>query len=546
MQQLRSRGSSLFGSQLKRKALNSWTAIQDTYFSTVDIFERHKVVFTIGTSVASVATAWAGYSLRHLHDSKVDQRLEGIENAMKKNYHLEHAEFKKLVDPGHSSVAACIATAGTAFVIGVNEKAFGSSCCNVKLSDVIRRTKLFSDKSQDGMAAALAPSVGDGVCASMIEPQDYICEEHPNCCLNSSIVDVFLSHEPQSTATKNMIHISQMIRAGTIAMYDYDDDDDDEKNREHYGQTSPPVNNMTSIPNDLPLFLSYGGADALSDINDVQLLLDSLKDHEGDKLVKQYRVDHAHADYVMSANAKQDNSTSVSSLNAKDGICKSVVEPLGYACQEHTVTTKDGYILSLQRMPSGLSGQAADKPPVLLQHGLIVDGVTWLMSLPDESLAFILADNGYDVWISNGRGTRFSRGHASIDPYDSAYWDWTWDELAAYDLPATFQYVHEQTGQNLHYVGHSQGTLIALAAFSQGKLLNMLRSAVLLCPVAYLNHLTSPFARGLVDLFVAEDLYWLGQHEFSLRGPVVNKLLEDICIMPGIDCSDLLTAITGI
>nr|XP_034915639.1 uncharacterized protein LOC118049661 [Populus alba] len=206
-----------------------------------------------------------------------------------------------------------------------------------------RRTKLFSDKSQDGMAAALAPSVGDGVCASMIEPQDYICEEHPvttedgcilslqripawdcqhsgnqlqlrpgqNCCLNSSIVDVFLSHEPQSTATKNMIHISQMIRAGTIAMYDYDDDDDDdddddEKNREHYGQTSPPVNNMTSIPNDLPLFLSYGGADALSDINDVQLLLDSLKDHEGDKLVKQYRVDHAHADYVMSANAKQD------------------------------------------------------------------------------------------------------------------------------------------------------------------------------------------------------------------------------------------------
>ncbi|KAH8489562.1 hypothetical protein H0E87_024977 [Populus deltoides] len=118
MQQLRSRGSSLFGSQLKRKTLNSWTAIQDTYFSTKDIFERHKVVFTIGTSVASVATAWAGYSLRHLHDSKVDQRLEGIENAMKKNYHLEHSEFKKLVDPGHSSVAACIATAGTAFVIG--------------------------------------------------------------------------------------------------------------------------------------------------------------------------------------------------------------------------------------------------------------------------------------------------------------------------------------------------------------------------------------------------------------------------------------------
>lgn len=26
----------------------------------------------------------------------------------------------------------------------------------------------------------------------------------------------------------------------------------------------------------------------------------------------------------------------------------------------------------------------------------------------------------------------------------------------AYDLPATLQYVHDQTGQKLHYVGHSQ------------------------------------------------------------------------------------------
>ena len=34
------------------------------------------------------------------------------------------------------------------------------------------------------------------------------------------------------------------------------------------------------------------------------------------------------------------------------------------------VTTVDGYILSLQRIPSGRSGKKADKPPVLIQHGL--------------------------------------------------------------------------------------------------------------------------------------------------------------------------------
>lgn len=95
---------------------------------------------------------------------------------------------------------------------------------------------------------------------------------------------------------------STVIREGNIAMYDYNDEDE---NRKHYGQPTPPVYSMTSIPNDLPLFLSYGGADALSDVKDVQLLLDSLKDHDGDKLVVQYRDDYAHADYVMGQNAKQ-------------------------------------------------------------------------------------------------------------------------------------------------------------------------------------------------------------------------------------------------
>ena len=86
-------------------------------------------------------------------------------------------------------------------------------------------------------------------------------------------------------------------------MYDYKDADE---NTKHYGQPTPPAYNMTSIPNDLPLFLTYGGKDALSDVNDVKLLLDNLKDHGGDKLVVQYREDYAHADYVIAQNAKQD------------------------------------------------------------------------------------------------------------------------------------------------------------------------------------------------------------------------------------------------
>ncbi|TYJ27779.1 hypothetical protein E1A91_A07G212500v1 [Gossypium mustelinum] len=232
--------------------------------------------------------------------------------------------------------------------------------------------------------------------------------------------------------------------------------------------------------------------------------------------------------------------------SSDNGICKSMVETHGYDCEEHTVTTQDGYILSMQRIPVGRSGGTpGNRPPVLLQHGILMDGITWLLLPPEQSLAFVLSDNGYDVWIANSRGTKYSKGHKSLSPKDPAYWDWSWDELVAYDLPATFQYIYDQTGQKLHYVGHSQGILIALAALSKDQLLNMLRSAALLCPIAYMGQMTSPLAKNAADNFIAEAVYWLGLSEFDPRGDAVVNLLKDICSKPGIDCTNLLTSFTG-
>ncbi|TQE00132.1 hypothetical protein C1H46_014242 [Malus baccata] len=122
MQRLRSSGTLLSSSQaitrLRKKAFRSWAAVQDTYFSIKDIFEGHKVVFTVGTSIASVATAWFGYTLRHLHESRVDQRLESIEKVMKNNHNLEQSEIRNIMDSGTIGLPSCIATAGTTLVIG--------------------------------------------------------------------------------------------------------------------------------------------------------------------------------------------------------------------------------------------------------------------------------------------------------------------------------------------------------------------------------------------------------------------------------------------
>ena len=92
-----------------------------------------------------------------------------------------------------------------------------------------------------------------------------------------------------------------VLRAGNIAKYDYGDESE---NMKHYGQSTPPLYNLTRIPKDIPLFIGYGGADSLSDVKDVNRLLDNLKDHQKDKLVLQYRDDYAHFDFVMAENAK--------------------------------------------------------------------------------------------------------------------------------------------------------------------------------------------------------------------------------------------------
>ncbi|KAA8548224.1 hypothetical protein F0562_004515 [Nyssa sinensis] len=227
------------------------------------------------------------------------------------------------------------------------------------------------------------------------------------------------------------------------------------------------------------------------------------------------------------------------------GICAAAVIPRGYKCQEFEVTTDDGYILSLQRIPEGREGGALSKQPVLLQHGVLVDGMTWLMNSPTESLALILADSGFDVWIANTRGTRFSRRHVTLDPTNPDFWNWTWDDLVSHDLPAAIDFAFKQTGQKIDYVGHSLGTLIALASFSEGKQIDKVKSAALLSPIAYLSHMTTALGFVAAEAFVGEITTLLGVAEFNPKGEPVANFLKTLCADPGIDCYDLLSALTG-
>ncbi|KAJ4966992.1 hypothetical protein NE237_018841 [Protea cynaroides] len=227
-------------------------------------------------------------------------------------------------------------------------------------------------------------------------------------------------------------------------------------------------------------------------------------------------------------------------------LCAQIIQPTGYPCSEHTVQTKDGYVLALQRVSAHAGGdiEVNPGPPIFLQHGLFQGGDVWFMNSIEQSLGFILADHGFDVWVGNVRGTDWSHGHVSFSEKDKEFWDWSWQELALYDLAEMITYVYSVTNSKIFYVGHSQGTIMALAAFSQSDIVEMVEAAALLCPISYLGHISNQFILRMVSMHLDQMLLAMGIHQVNFRSDVGVQLVESVCD-GHVDCSILLSFITG-
>lgn len=100
--------------------------------------------------------------------------------------------------------------------------------------------------------------------------------------------------------------------------------------------------------------------------------------------------------------------------------------PLNHLKKFLQVKTEDGYLLNIHRIPCGRHGCGDGiRQPVFLQHGILASSADFIISGPDKGIAFILADLGYDVWLSNFRGNTYSRHHETYSINDKEFWDFS-------------------------------------------------------------------------------------------------------------------------
>lgn len=205
-----------------------------------------------------------------------------------------------------------------------------------------------------------------------------------------------------------------------------------------------------------------------------------------------------------------------------------MIERAGYPAEGHVTTTEDGYILTIHRI-RGKPGSRS----VFLQHGLLGSSADWVMAGREKALAYMLADEGYDVWLGNFRGNTYSRAHVNLSSSDSKFWDFSWHELGIYDLPAMIQYIItlKEEGQILGYVGHSMGTTaFYVMASERPEAGGMVGTMIALAPVAFMSHLKSPIR--LVARF-ANDYkaiaHFLGEDEFLPQNSFIKFLAKYGC-----------------
>uniref|UniRef100_A0A182P2W8 Partial AB-hydrolase lipase domain-containing protein n=1 Tax=Anopheles epiroticus TaxID=199890 RepID=A0A182P2W8_9DIPT len=329
------------------------------------------------------------------------------------------------------------------------------------------------NKAQYALQRTLCPArVARTICVRLIEQ---LVGPNPNGT-DRLAQHVIAGHNPSGASSKQLLHFAQLNRCGRFQQFAYERR---VENLAHYGQEQPPAYNLSAVT--APVAIFYALNDWMIDPANVLRLAGELPN-----VVSLTEVQDRHFNHLDFVAAKRIE----------------LITKYGYLGEAYTVTTADGYKLGVHRMRRK-EGSDPNLLPVLLVHGLLGSSADWLLIGPGDALGYQLAKLGYDVWLANTRGNRYSRQHLRLSPNDAAFWNFTWHEKGIYDLPAMIDFILDNTrpaaGQ-IYYIGHSEGTtdyFVMTSSLAEYK--RKIRLAHALAPAVLLNSVRSPLLMSLTD-----------------------------------------------
>lgn len=151
-----------------------------------------------------------------------------------------------------------------------------------------------------------------------------------------------------------------------------------------------------------------------------------------------------------------------------------------------------------------------------------------------------MANLGYDVWLGNNRGNKYSRNHIDLNPNkDHHFWHFSLHEMGKYDLPAMIDFILKTTqNEKLTYIGHSQGTAQMFAAMT----MNMqyykqrINLFIALGPISNLANIDSGILKLLVSTPIIPALELLkidellqGWESIYLLDSLICKYTPSLC-----------------
>lgn len=185
-----------------------------------------------------------------------------------------------------------------------------------------------------------------------------------------------------------------------------------------------------------------------------------------------------------------------------------------YRLEEYAVFVPDRYVIILHRLCFAGNDDGSVRPPVLLNHGAMMTSEAWLVSslVPSpkhtsdhpNTLPHTLLHAGYDVWLMNRRGNKYSCKNTRWTSRSREFWAFSLDEPICRDLPAVIDFVLDETRhEQLSLMGFSQGAAEILGSLSIVKALNRkVNTAILLAPTTRPRPqgFRSPLVRSVIKL----------------------------------------------